>query len=61
LLLPDAIKNVLEGPDADINRTIRSIHPAIGQVGNKLFKPDPLLENAHIRTEIVALVTRFLR
>jgi hypothetical protein len=59
-LLRDAIKNVFEGPDADIDRIIRSIHQSEGQVGSKLLKQYPLLEQAPIRAEIVALVSRFL-
>jgi hypothetical protein len=59
-LLRDAIKNVFEGPDADIDRIIRSIHQSEGQVSNKLLKQYPLLEDEAIKAEIVALVARFL-
>ncbi|MFJ3471089.1 Fic family protein [Pseudomonas sp. NPDC090201] len=59
-LLRDAIKNVFEGPDADIDRIIRSVHQSEGQVGNKLLKQYTLLEDAGIRAEIVALVAKFL-
>ena len=59
-LLRDAIKNVFEGPDADIDRIIRSIHQSEGQVGNKLIKQYPLLAHEQIGAEIVRLVTRFL-
>ncbi|MFJ5299360.1 Fic family protein [Pseudomonas sp. NPDC088368] len=59
-LLRAAIKNIFEGPDADIDRIIRSIHQSEGQVGNKLIKQYPLLEDDAIRADIAGLVKRFL-
>lgn len=60
-LLREAIKNIVEGPDADIDRIIRSIHQSGEHVSNKLLKQYPLLADEAILKEIVEVVQRYLR
>lgn len=60
-LLREAIKNIVEGPDADIDRIIRSIHQSGEHVSNKLLRQYPLLADEAILKEIIAVVQRYLR
>lgn len=56
----EGIKRVLEGPDPDIDRIIRSIRENGGQVSGKLRKEFPQLEDSVVAGAIVqAVVTAF--
>ena len=56
----EGIKRVLEGPDPDIDRIIRSIRENGGQVSGKLRKEFPQLEDPTIAAAIVeSVVTAF--
>ena len=50
------IKEVVEGPDTDIDRIIRSVRGSGGQISNKLKKDFPFLDQPDIGTEIVNIV-----
>ncbi len=50
------IKEVVEGPDSDIDRIIRSVLNNNGQISNKLKKDFPFLADAGISIEIVNIV-----
>ncbi|OAI21153.1 cell filamentation protein Fic [Methylomonas koyamae] len=50
------IKEVLDGPDTDIDRIIRSIRNSHGKISNKLCKEFPLLSEADIGSEIIKIV-----
>lgn len=51
------VKNVLEGPDPEIDRIIRSIEGHGGQISNKLAKEVPALGNREMADAIIAAVT----
>ncbi|SCV01500.1 conserved hypothetical protein [Cupriavidus necator] len=54
------VKDIIDGPDADIDRIIRSVRDNQGAVSNKLRKEFPVLENVEIVTDLVgALKTAF--
>lgn len=53
-LAREGVKNLLEGPDSDIDRIIRAIRQNGGQASHKLQKEFPLLANA----ELAAAVAR---
>ncbi|SPD64292.1 protein of unknown function [Cupriavidus taiwanensis] len=54
------VKDIIDGPDADIDRIIRSVRDNQGTVSNKLRKEFPVLENVEIVTDLVgALKTAF--
>ncbi len=56
----EGIKRVLEGPDPDIDRIIRSIRENGGKVTGKLRKEFPQLEDSVVARAIVqAVVTAF--
>lgn len=50
------IKEVIEGPDADIDRIIRSVRDNNGQLSNKLRKEFPLLDNPKTSSEVIRIV-----
>lgn len=50
------IKEVIEGPDSDIDRIIRSIRDNDGKVSNKLRKDFPLLDDPEVGPEVVRIV-----
>lgn len=51
-----AVKEVMEGPDSDIDRIIRSVRGNGGQISNKLKKDFPSLELPELGQEIVRIV-----
>jgi hypothetical protein len=51
----ESIKQVVEGPDADIDRIVRSIREN-GKVSNKLLKDFPLLNTGTVAEQVVAAV-----
>lgn len=52
----EGMKNLVEGPDADIDRIIRAIRQNAGTVSGKLKKEFPALEDAELASKIVAVV-----
>lgn len=56
----EAIKEILEGPDQDIDRIIRSIHQSKGVVSGKLRKQYPQLLDETLSGEIVRVVREHL-
>ena len=50
------IKEVIEGPDSDIDRIIRSVRDNDGKVSNKLRKDFPLLDNPEVGPEVIRIV-----
>ncbi|WP_237575594.1 Fic family protein [Mycetohabitans sp. B8] len=50
------IKEVIEGPDTEIDRIIRSIRDNDGNISNKLCQEFTLLDDPNIGTEIVRIV-----
>ncbi|WP_339846506.1 Fic family protein [uncultured Halopseudomonas sp.] len=54
------IKSIIEGPDAVIDRIIRSIRQSNGVVSNKLRKEYPLLEDVEIASSVIEAVKRHM-
>jgi hypothetical protein len=52
----EGIKNLLEGPDADIDRIIRAIRQNGGKVSGKLAKEFPSLEEAELADAIAGVI-----
>lgn len=52
----EAIKEIVEGPDSDIDRIIRSVRSTGGQISNKLRKDFPFLDEPGVAQEIVGIV-----
>ena len=50
------IKEVIEGPDSDIDRIIRSIRDSHGKISNKLLKEFPMLNEVDVGSEIIKIV-----
>ena len=50
----ERVKQVIEGPDTDIDRIIRSVRDNGGQVSNQLAKEFPALADEATATELVA-------
>jgi hypothetical protein len=50
------IKEIIEGPDSDIDRIIRSVRDNEGKVSNKLRNDFPLLDDPEIGPEVVRIV-----
>jgi len=50
------IKEIIEGPDSDIDRIIRSVRDNDGKVSNKLRKDFPLLDNPEVGPEVIRIV-----
>jgi len=55
-LARERVKQVIEGPDADIDRIIRSIRENGGSLSNKLLKEFPQLADETISREVVAAI-----
>jgi hypothetical protein len=53
-LARERVKQVIEGPDTDIDRIIRSVRDNGGKVSNKLAKEFPALADEAIAAELVA-------
>jgi hypothetical protein len=54
------VKDIIDGPDADIDRIIRSVRDNQGAVSNKLRKEFPVLENEELAADLVdSLKTAF--
>jgi len=51
-----AIKEIVEGPDSDIDRIIRSVRSNGGQISNQLRKEFPFLDGAGVDQEIIGIV-----
>lgn len=51
------VKNVVDGPDQDIDRIIRSVLGNDGKVSNKLVKEFPILENRELADGVVAAIS----
>jgi hypothetical protein len=56
-LMRERVKQVIEGPDGDIDRIIRSMRDNNGKISNKLLQEFPVLADEHIAAGIVALFT----
>ena len=52
----ERVKQVIEGPDADIDRIIRSVRENGGKVSNKLLKEIPALAQKGVAAELVAAI-----
>lgn len=52
----EAIKEVIDGPDSDIDRIIRSVRGNGGGVSNKLKKDFPSLENSSVEHAVTGIV-----
>ena len=52
----DRVKQIIEGPDSDIDRIIRSVRDNAGRVSNKLADAFPALTDVGIAVEVVAAV-----
>jgi hypothetical protein len=57
-LAREQVKQIIEGPDSDIDRIIRSVRENSGQVSNKLVKEFALLGEASIADAVVAAIQR---
>lgn len=52
----NSIKEIIEGPDSDIDRIIRSVQENGGNISNKIRKNFPLLEDPEIAREITRVI-----
>ena len=50
------VKRVIEGPDGDIDRIIRSVRENNGRMSGKLLKEFPMLADAALASEVVAAI-----
>ncbi|MHA6890990.1 Fic family protein [Ralstonia pseudosolanacearum] len=55
-LARERVKQVIEGPDADIDRIIRSVRDSGGKISNKLIKEIPALADEHLAAEVAAAI-----
>ena len=55
-LARERVKQVIEGPDGDIDRIIRSVRENGGKVSNKLLKELPALADDGLAAEVVAAI-----
>lgn len=60
-LAREQVKQVIEGPDSDIDRIIRSVRDNAGQVSNKLAREFPVLANEATAAELVAALQGVLQ
>ena len=60
-LARDQVKQVIEGPDADIDRIIRSVRDNAGKVSHKLAKEFPALADEDTADALVAALLPVLR
>jgi hypothetical protein len=59
-LARERVKQVIEGPDGDIDRIIRSVRENGGKISNKLIQEIPALADKHLATEVVAAIQAIL-
>ena len=52
----DRVKQIMEGPDVDIDRIIRSVRDNAGRVSNKLADEFPALHDVGIAADLVSAV-----
>lgn len=52
----ERVKQVIEGPDGDIDRIIRSVRDNRGKISNKLVGEIPMLADEHLAAEVVAAI-----
>jgi hypothetical protein len=52
----ERVKQVIEGPDGDIDRIIRSVRENGGKVSNKLLKEIPALADEDLAAELVTAI-----
>ena len=52
----DRVKQIIEGPDVDIDRIIRSVRDNAGRVSNKLADEFPVLTDVGIAADLVSAV-----
>ena len=52
----DRVKQIIEGPDVDIDRIIRSVRDNAGRVSNKLADEFPALTDVGIAADLVSAV-----
>jgi hypothetical protein len=52
----ERVKQVIEGPDGDIDRIIRSVRENGGTVSAKLIKEFPALQDEHLAAETAAAI-----
>lgn len=57
-LAREQVKQVIEGPDGDIDRIIRSVRDSGGRISNKLLKEMPALADEQLAEEVAAPVQR---
>jgi hypothetical protein len=55
-LARDRVKQVIEGPDGDIDRIIRSVRDNGGKISNKLIKEIPALVDEQLAAEVAAAI-----
>jgi hypothetical protein len=55
-LARDRVKQVIEGPDGDIDRIIRSVRDNGGKISNKLLKEIPALADESLAAEVAAAI-----
>ena len=55
-LARERVKQVIEGPDGDIDRIIRSVRDNGGMISNKLIKEIPALADEHLATQVAAAI-----
>ena len=52
----ERVKQVIEGPDGDIDRIIRSVRENAGKLSNKLLKEFPALADDAFAGEVLAAI-----
>lgn len=52
----ETVKNVLEGPDRDIDRIIRSVRDNDGAISNKLLREFPILQKRELADALVTVI-----
>ena len=52
----ERVKQVIEGPDGDIDRIIRSVRENAGKLSNKLLKEFPALAEDDLASEVLAAI-----
>ena len=57
-LAREHVKQVIEGPDGDIDRIIRSVRDNGGKISNKLLKEIPALADGQLAKEVAAAIQR---
>jgi len=55
-LARERVKQVIEGPDGDIDRIIRSVRESGARISNKLLKEIPALADEHLAASVVAAI-----